>query len=74
MSVLESHGVPTVMLCTTQFAYEAQEQWRALGFRSSQVVEVRHPFGHLNREEVTEEAIQAVPDVVRTLTTSEQER
>jgi hypothetical protein len=74
MSILESHGVPTVMLCTTQFAYEAQEQWRALGFRSSQVVEVRHPFGHLSRGEVTEEVIRALPDVVRVLTTIRQER
>lgn len=70
MSLLEAEGVPTVALCTTRFAYEAQEQWRALGFRDTQVVEVRHPFGHLSYDEVTTEARRVVPDVVRLLTRS----
>lgn len=64
MSVLESNGVPTVTLCTTQFAYEASEQWRALGYRRTQVVEVRHPFGHLPRAQVLAEAERVLPQVV----------
>ena len=68
MSLLEAEGVPTVTLCTTQFAYEAQEQWRTLGFRDAQVVEVRHPFGQLTSDEVISEARRIVPDVVRLLT------
>ncbi len=71
MSLLEAEGVPTVTLCTTQFAYEAEEQWRALGFCDTQVVEVHHPFGHLVDDEVIAEARRVVPDVVRLLTRSE---
>lgn len=68
MSILETEGIPTVTLCTTQFAYEAEEQWRALGFRNTQVVEVRHPFGNLTRDEVIAEARRVTPHVVRSLT------
>jgi hypothetical protein len=66
--VLESAGIPTVMLATSGFAYEASEQWRALGFRDTQVVEVRHPFGHLTADEVADEARRVTPEVVRLLT------
>lgn len=68
MSVLESEGVPTVTICTSQFAYEASEQWRALGYRQTQVVEVRHPFGHLPRHDVLAEAERIVDEVVALLT------
>ncbi|QBI19906.1 hypothetical protein ER308_10270 [Egibacter rhizosphaerae] len=68
MSVLEGRGVPTVTLCTSQFAYEAAQQWQALGHREATVVEVRHPFGHLPTEEVRAEAERVVGEVVACLT------
>ena len=68
MSVLESRGVPTVTICTTQFAYEAAEQWKALGYRERTVVEVRHPFGHLPAEDVHAEAERVADEVVALLT------
>ena len=68
MSALESEGIPTVTICTSQFAYEASEQWRALGYRGTQVVEVRHPFGHLPRAAVLAEAERIVPEVLGLLT------
>lgn len=68
MSVLETNGVPTVTVCTSQFAYEASEQWRALGYRGSAVAEVRHPFGHLPADVVASEAARILPEVVRLLT------
>lgn len=70
MSALESEGIPTVTICTSQFAYEASEQWRALGYRQTQVVEVRHPFGHLPAAAVVAEAERIVPEVLSLLTTS----
>lgn len=70
MSVLEGRGVPAVTLCTSEFAYEASEQWRSLGFRGTQVVEVRHPFGHLTREEVEAEARRVADEVAALLTAS----
>ncbi len=68
MAVLEAKGVPTVTMATTQFAYEASEQWQALGFRERTVIEVQHPFGHLPRDVVTAEAARILADVVRFLT------
>ena len=67
MAVLESRGIPTVTVCTSQFAYEASAQWQALGYRDHAVVEVRHPFGHLDRSVVEEEAARILPDVARRL-------
>lgn len=67
MAVLEAKGIPTVTMATTQFAYEASQQWEALGFRDRAVVEVRHPFGHLPREDVASEAARIVDEVVRLL-------
>jgi hypothetical protein len=69
MAVLESRGVPTVTVCTSEFAYEASEQWQALGYRTRAVVEVQHPFGHLPRAAVASEAARILPEVVRLLTT-----
>lgn len=71
MAVLEAKGVPTVTMATTQFAYEASEQWQALGFRERAVVEVQHPFGHLQRDIVASEAARILADVVRLLVRSE---
>lgn len=71
MAVLEAKGVPTVTMATTQFAYEASEQWKALGFPDRAVVEVRHPFGHLRREVVAAEAARILPDVARLLISRE---
>lgn len=68
MSVLETKAVPTVTVCTNRFAYEASEQWRALGYRDSAVAEVQHPFGHLPADVVASEAARILPEVVRLLT------
>ena len=67
MAVLETKGIPTVTAATTEFAYEASQQWQALGFRERSVVEVRHPFGHLEAGLVRAEAARLLPDVVRLL-------
>ncbi|MPZ60989.1 MAG: hypothetical protein GEU93_06785 [Propionibacteriales bacterium] len=69
MSVLEAKGIPTATVCTTRFAYEAAEQWRALGYRDHAVVEVRHPFGHLGSDAVIADGARVLPDVARLLTT-----
>jgi hypothetical protein len=67
MAVLEGSGVPTVTMATSQFAYEASEQWRALGFRERSVVEVAHPFGHLPEHTVHDEAARILEQVVALL-------
>lgn len=71
MAVLETKGIPTVTMATTQFAYEASAQWQALGFRERAVIEVQHPFGHLQREVVASEAARILADVARLLTRNE---
>lgn len=71
MAVLEAKGVPTVTMATTQFAYEASEQWQALGFPERAVIEVQHPFGHLRREVVVAEAARILPEVARLLVRGE---
>lgn len=72
MAVLETKGVPTVTAATTEFSYEASQQWQALGFRDRSVVEVRHPFGHLDAELVKAESARLLPEVVRLLLGREQ--
>jgi hypothetical protein len=67
MAVLEGSGVPTVTMATSQFAYEASEQWRALGFRERSVVEVAHPFGHLPEHTVHTEAARILEQIVALL-------
>ena len=71
MAVLEAKGIPTVTMATTQFAYEASEQWQALGFRERAVIEVQHPFGHLPREIIASEAARILSDVVKLLSAGE---
>lgn len=71
MAALEAKGVPTVTMATTQFAYEASEQWQALGFRDRAVVEVQHPFGHLPRDVVEAEADRILSQVARLLVGAE---
>ena len=71
MSQLELSGVPTVVLCTTEFTRAADEQWQALGFADGPVVEVGHPLGSMPPEQVLAEAERAVAKVETALTRRE---
>jgi hypothetical protein len=61
---LESLGVPTAVIITTEFVREAQVQRAALGMPGLFPVVIPHPLSSLTEEEIRGRAAVAVPQVV----------
>lgn len=61
---LESLGVPTAVIVTTEFVREAKLQREALGMTSLVPVVIQHPLSSLTDEEIRARAASALPQVV----------
>jgi len=61
---LESLGVPTAVIVTTEFLHEARVQREALGMTGLVPVVIQHPLSSLSDEEIRARAAQALEQVV----------
>ena len=61
---LESLGVPTAVIVTTEFVHEARLQRDALGMTGLVPVVIQHPLSSLSDEEIRGRAAQALEQVV----------
>jgi len=61
---LESLGVPTAVIVTTEFLHEARVQREALGMTGLVPVVIQHPLSSLSDEEIRGRAAQALEQVV----------
>ena len=64
---LESLGVPTAVIVTTEFLHEARVQREALGMQGLVPVVIQHPLSSLSDEEIRERAAQALEQVIGVL-------
>jgi len=64
---LESLGVPTAVIVTTEFLHEARVQRAALGMSGLVPVVIQHPLSSLSDEEIRGRAAQAVEQVIGVL-------
>jgi hypothetical protein len=60
---LESRGLPTALIITTEFQLEAQVQRDALGMTALDPVVIEHPLSSLTDDEISQRAAQAVPQI-----------
>ena len=61
---LESLGVPTAVIVTTEFLHEARVQREALGMQELVPVVIDHPLSSLSEEEIRARAAQALGQVI----------
>jgi len=61
---LESLGVPTAVIVTSEFVREAEVQRAALGMTGLVPVVIPHPLSSLTDEEIHARAAKALPEVV----------
>jgi hypothetical protein len=61
---LETLGVPTAVIVTTEFVHEARVQREALGMQGLVPVVIQHPLSSLSDEEIRGRAAQAVAQVL----------
>ena len=61
---LESQGVPTAVIVTTEFLREARVQREALGMTGLVPVLIDHPLSSLSEEEIRQRARQALGQVI----------
>jgi hypothetical protein len=61
---LESKGIPTAVIITTEFALEAQTQRDALGMQELNWVAIQHPLSTLTEAEIGQRIDEAVPQIV----------
>ncbi|MEO8717920.1 MAG: hypothetical protein ABI423_06830 [Burkholderiales bacterium] len=64
---LESLGVPTAVIVTTEFLHEARVQREALGMTGLVPVVIQHPLSSLSEEEIRGRAAQALEQVIAVL-------
>jgi len=62
---LESLGVPTAVIVTTEFLHEARVQRAALGMTGLVPVVIEHPLSSLTDEEIRGRAAQALAQVLK---------
>ncbi len=60
---LETRGLPTAMIITTEFQLEAQVQRDALGMTALNPVVIEHPLSSLTDDEIAQRAAQALPQI-----------
>jgi len=61
---LESLGVPTAVIVTTEFLHEARVQREALGMQGLVPVVIQHPLSSISDEEIRARAAQALEQVL----------
>lgn len=61
---LESLGVPTAVIVTTEFLHEARVQRAALGMQGLVPVVIQHPLSSLSDDEIRGRAARALEQVV----------
>jgi hypothetical protein len=61
---LESLGVPTAVIVTTEFLHEARVQRAALGMQGLVPVVIQHPLSSISEEEIRSRAAQALAQVI----------
>jgi hypothetical protein len=64
---LESLGIPTAVIITSEFLREAELQRAALGMNAIAPVVIEHPLSTLSDEAIRSRAAQALPGVVAAL-------
>jgi len=64
---LESLGIPTAVIITSEFVREAELQRAALGMNALAPVVIEHPLSTLSDEEIRGRAALALPGVVGVL-------
>ncbi len=62
---LETQGVPTAVIVTTEFEHEAHVQRTALGMDALDPVVIQHPLSTLSDEEIDRRADEAVAQAKR---------
>jgi len=60
---LESKGLPTAVIVTSEFTLEAATQRDALGMTGLDAVVIRHPLSSLTAAEIGERIASAVPQI-----------
>ena len=66
---IEKRGVPTVTVCTTEFASLARQEASALGIANLALSVIPHPLGGIQSSQVQAKAMQAMDDIVKRLIT-----
>ncbi|MSQ21386.1 MAG: hypothetical protein EXR39_18045 [Betaproteobacteria bacterium] len=61
---LESKGIPTAVIITTEFILEAQTQRDALGMQELHWVVIQHPLSILTEAEIGQRIDEAVPQII----------
>jgi hypothetical protein len=61
---LESLGVPTAVIVTTEFLHEARVQREALGMQGLVPVVIQHPLSSISEEEIRGRAARAMEQVI----------
>jgi hypothetical protein len=61
---LESLGVPTAVIVTSEFVHEARVQREALGMTGLVPVVIQHPLSSISDEEIRARAAQALEQVL----------
>jgi hypothetical protein len=61
---LETLGVPTAVIVTTEFLHEARVQRAALGMTGLVPVVIQHPLSSISDEEIRARAAQALEQVL----------
>lgn len=64
---LESLGIPSAVVITSDFVREAQVQRAALGMSALEPVVIAHPLSSLTEDEIAARAAQALPGVAGVL-------
>lgn len=62
---LESKGLPTAVIVTSEFTLEAVTQRDALGMTGLDAVVIQHPLSSLTVAEIAERIASAIPQIER---------
>jgi len=62
---LESKGLPTAVIITSEFTLEAVTQRDALGMTGLDAVVIQHPLSSLTPTEIAERIASAIPQIER---------
>ena len=62
---LESKGLPTAVIITSEFTLEAVTQRDALGMTDLDAVVIQHPLSSLTAVEIGERIASAIPQIER---------
>ena len=63
--MLESRGLPTAVIVTSEFLLEAETQRDALGMTGLAAAVITHPLSSLTDEEIGRRIEQALPQIER---------